>query len=441
MKKLVVFFFLAGCAGISSHPQRDPDFVSKRATEAEVQFQHWVELESAKRPSRSDAMEQVEQQVLHLFGPLERANSSAVPKEDHTISINSIEPMGDQKYKIAYSYVGTMVVEKGPRKYLDLILPTNPDTIYERSLTKGKVLCSDSHYPDEGDFWYFWSPTAYSADCPLNKGEDYHVVSASIQREKNDHISYPEYHRLANENGEIVFWVLFGMDDPSLNHDPMKSKDITAASYRGFRNGLIFQGFEPQQISEKEKGRWIPNSDSEFTLEQFSKVSGNQRLVVNLFFGESGINEKSQAFHYAYRTGIRDASILIYDGHSGLGGHLDLQEIAKLRGFRFQFPKEKYQIFFFNSCTSYTYYNARYLQRKEKRGRNPMATKNLDLLVNGLATYFDEAQESNLALVKAVDLWSKSKKWTSYQTLAKRIDSDNLFSVIGDEDNPNTPQK
>lgn len=442
MKKLLLVFLLAGCvAGSPIPPERNLDFVSKRATEAEVTFQHWVELDSSTRPSKSEALEQVEQQVLHLFGPLERAKSSAVPKEDHQIKILSIEAIDKNKFRIDYSYLGTMVVEKGPRKFLDLILPRNPDNIYVTSLSKGKILCTDPHYPDEADFWYFWSPTAYSKDCPLENGKDYFVVSAKIEREKNDHISYPEYHRLANKEGEIVFWVLFGMDDPSLSHDPMKSKDITAASYRGFRNGLILEGFDLQKVPEKEEQKWIPERDSPYTLEQFSKTSGKHRLVVNLFFGESGIEEKSLAFHHAYRSGIRDASILIYDGHSGLGGHLDLQEIAKLREFRFQFPKDKYQIFFFNSCTSYTYYNARYLQRKEKRGRNLSSTKNLDLLVNGLATYFDESQTGNLALVRAVDLWSKSKKWTSYQTLAKRIDSDNLFSVIGDEDNPNTPIK
>ncbi len=200
-------------------------------------------------------------------------------------------------------------------------------------------------------------------------------------------------------------------------------------------------GFKKVGLKESLLRKWIPEDDSSFTLESLEKSAGDQTLVVNLFFGESGIDQKSQAFHYAFRQGIKDAAILIYDGHSGLGGHLDLTEIAELRDFKFEFPKDKYQIFFFNSCTSYTYYNARFLQRKVKRGRNQQATKNLDLMVNGLATYFDDEQIGNLALIRAVDRWAKSGVWTSYQTLAKRIDTENLFAVVGDEDNPNRPVK
>jgi hypothetical protein len=432
---------LISCASPNTLPNRSPDFVSSRATEAELEFTHWVDKKSRTKPTPALALEHVEKQILHLFGPMERAETSAVPKEDHQISIEKVEKLDSGDYRITYSYTGTVVVEKGPRKYLEIILPNNPDTIYTDSLVNDKTYCSDPHYPNEGDFWYFWSPDAYSRKCPLKEGVHFSRISAHITREKNDSISYPEYHRLADRQGEIEIWALFGMDDPSQAHDPLKSKDTSAASYRGLRSGLLAMGFQSVEISADLLERWVPEHDSSFTLERLEKKSGKQNLVVNLFFGESGIDEKSQAFHYLFRRGIKDSAILIYDGHSGLGGHLDLAEIAKLRDFEFEFPKDKYQIFFFNSCTSYTYYNARYLQRKMKRGRNQSATKHLDLLVNGLATYFDEEQIGNLALIRAVDRWAKSGVWTSYQTLAKRIDTENLFAVIGDEDNPNKPLK
>jgi hypothetical protein len=436
-----LLWLLASCSQTSTNLNREPDFVSRKASEAEMQFEHWVEIRSKDKPSKSEAMAQVEEQVLHLFGPMEREENYSVPKEDHEITINKIEPSETNLYKIYYSYRGTIVVEKGPRKFIEVLLPNNPDTIFSESSSGKKNFCTDPHYQTEGDFWYFWSPTAHSDKCPLKEGEHYETIRAEIQRIANDRISYPEYHRLANKNNEVIIMVLFGMDDPSLNHDPMKSKDITAGSYRGFRNGLIQMGFTFEDLTNEQVKKIIPKSDSAFTFEEAFKEYGDAKIRLQLFYGESGMDEKSEAFHYAYRNGIKNASVLIYDGHSGLGDHLDLSKIAKLRNFRFDFPKEKYQIFFFNSCTSYTYYNARYLQRKESARSNKSGTKNLDLLVNGLATYFDEEQVGNLTLIRAIDLWAKNGTWTSYQTLAKRIDTENLFSVIGDEDNPNRPVK
>lgn len=58
---------------------------------------------------------------------------------------------------------------------------------------------------------------------------------------------------------------------------------------------------------------------------------------------------------------------MIYNGHSGLGGHLDLKAIADLQGFRIAPNKNRYQIYFFNSCTSYTYDNTTYFNRKRTR--------------------------------------------------------------------------
>ncbi len=170
---------LYSCASHSSVQQnRSPDFVSSRATQAVLEFRHWVEIKSRTKPTKSQATEQVEKQVLHLFGPMERAEVSAVPKEDHQISNLETEMLDSGVYRIHYVYTGTAIVEKGPRKYLEIVLPNNPDTIYEDSLLNDKTYCSDPHYPTEGDFWYFWSPDAYSRKCPLKEGVHFSRIKA-----------------------------------------------------------------------------------------------------------------------------------------------------------------------------------------------------------------------------------------------------------------------
>jgi hypothetical protein len=163
-------------------------------------------------------------------------------------------------------------------------------------------------------------------------------------------------------------------------------------------------------------------------------------IEILVFFGPTGIDEESAAFHYYFKDALENSAVMMYDGHSGLGGHLDLAGIESMRGFRFAPAKNRYQVYFFNSCSSYTYYNDMYFSRKRTQ-KDEDGTKNLDIMTNGLATYFSTIQDANGALIKAIDTWASSGKWTSYQELAKQIDSDNLFGVNGDEDNPKSPRK
>jgi hypothetical protein len=76
---------------------------------------------------------------------------------------------------------------------------------------------------------------------------------------------------------------------------------------------------------------------------------------------------------------------------------------------------------------------------QKKSVLDPKGTLNLDILTNGLATYFSVLEDSSLALVTAIEYWVSGKAVISYQQLAQKIDSGNLFGINGDEDNPKTP--
>lgn len=143
-------------------------------------------------------------------------------------------------------------------------------------------------------------------------------------------------------------------------------------------------------------------------------------IVVRLFFGATGIDEKSKAFHYHFKDSLKNASVMIYDGHSGLGGHLDLEAIAEIEGFRITPNPNRYQIYFFNSCTSYTYYNTLYFTTKVRPKSNvdSKGTKNLDIMTNGLSTLFEVMHDTNMRLIRAIDLYAARNTWTSYQRLA-----------------------
>jgi hypothetical protein len=407
-------------------------YTAAHSTEAILTFAATVEWEG-ERPTLEEARNQVEAQIQHLFGTMSYAEITASPKGDHQLSgIRVTEhPAQEQTYQIHYQYRGTIALEQGPRSLYTVLLPVNPDTIYASSRVGRNYPCTDATYPSEEDFWYFWSPERRG--CKLQQGRDYLKVSARIERIANQSKSYPEYPRLIDSDGQISVWIFMGMDDPTNDQDPSVSDDVNAQTYRTLSKGLLKLGFKARSWTRSEVRSLTQSSVP--TIEEFTLDTKRARLKVFTFFGQSGIAERSKPFHRAYRHALERASVLIYDGHSGLGGHLDLDSIESLNEFKVRIPKDRYQIYFFNSCTSYSYFNSMYFERK-RTSSDPKGTKNLEILTTGLETYFDVAKTTNLVLIGALRDWANGLRAASYQELAQAIDTDNLFGVNGDEDNP-----
>jgi len=384
---------------------------------------------------------------------MERSSAMAAPKEDHKIRLSGITEARPGTWRVSYSYEGTLVIQSGPRTRYSFPLPVNPTRVYAAAMNGSRNPCTDKHYQAEEDFWYFWSPAGWGVDefprCKLRsnengtveEGEDYEIVTGAIRRLEKDRTTYPEYDRLAVDK-VIDAHFFYGKDEPGGKADPYRSRDLNARAYREVASALRAMGFTLRRWSEKEIHAVVPARVADgivFVEEAVKSYPNGLRLRARIFFGETGIDEASTGFHYFFRDALRNASVMVYNGHSGLGGHLDLKAIADLQGFRVAPNPNRYQIYFFNSCTSYTYYNTTYFNRK--RGRNarktdPSGTKNLDILANGLATAFEVMHETDMALLRVIDGYAARGTWTSYQRLARAIDSDNLFTVNGDEDNP-----
>lgn len=409
-------------------------YVGANSTEAIVEFNGVVEYNTTStNPSMRAVKSHIEAQLEHIVGPMSESEITAVPKGNHTVTNVKVLKKTGNTYQIGYTYKGTMVVENGPTNSYPITLPVNPKTIYQRAMVGENNPCTDHHYQSEGDFWYFWSPDRYG--CKLVQGKDYIIVNAKMTRIANTQLTYPEYQNLPDKNGDINIHVLFGMDDPSKGRNPLKSADINADNYRIIRDQFIKKGYTSKVWTKAEVSKIAKTLDGEAP---FIETLTKGKIKIRFFFGPSGIDEDALGFHWFYKDAIENSSVMIYSGHSGLGGHLDLASIEANLGEEIKFNTEKYQIFFFDSCTSYRYYNTQYLDRKIT-DLDPNGTKKLDLFVNGLSTLFSAMPDSVSGLVtsveKAVGLAAEKKTYVSYQSIAKQIDSDNLFGIVGDEDN------
>ena len=432
--RIWIIFILGFCLSTSTFGQTERKlYVGKDSTEAVMTFDHEVEMKSTTAPTQEEALHHINQQVLHLFGPMGAATYKGVPKGNHEITDIQIS-RGKNSYIIRYHYVGTIVLKNGPTTEYEITLPVNPETIYETGLVGWKNPCTDSHYDMEQYFWYFWNPK--NQGCRLKEGRDYKRVTAQIQRLANTKDTYPQYDRLVDDSGTIHISLLMGMDNPYLDPNPMNSTDINASNYRAIRNSLLRLGFESLSTWSKEQIFSIatPRPKPLPYVEELEKQDQKAKIVIRLFFGPSEMDELSQTFHYFFKDAIENSSVMIYDGHSGLGEYLDLERMEQEEGFEMQPHQARYQIYYFNSCSSYPYYNSTFFNRKITDS-DPKGTKNLDILTNGLSTYFYVLHDTNLAFIRAIDTWADGKARISYQKIAKEIDSGNLFGINGDEDN------
>lgn len=409
-------------------------YVGSNSSEAIVDFDGAVEFNStAAKPTLKTAMNAIDSQLEHTVGPITNQDYKAVPKGDHVVSNVKIVQKAAGTFEASYHYKGTMVIENGPLYAYPITLAINPKKIYKRSMVGDKNPCTDDHYQTEGDFWYFWSPDR--PGCKLVKDKDYKIVNANFQRIENSKLTYPEYQNLPNEKGIIEIHLLFGLDDPTKDRNPLKSSDVNSYNFRSVRQSFLSRGYTEKVWTDAEVKKIAKRLDGKAPYVE-TLTKGN--ISIRMVFAPSGIDEQALGFHFFYKDAIENSSIMIYSGHSGLGGHLDLESIEADLGEKINFNPNKYQIFFFDSCTSYRYYNSQYLDRKIT-ALDPKGTKKLDIFVNGLETLFSVMGTSidkiAIAVEKSVGMATTGKGFVSYQTLAKQIDTDNLFGIVGDEDN------
>ena len=410
-------------------------YTAAHSTEAVMTFDASMDYSGPEWPSVADAKIAVGVQLDHLFGPMAAAKYQAVPKEDFQLTNVKVseKPGVTGVWVIKYSYIGKILVENGPKDDYEITLPVNPTLIYQAGIVTaadGSVTypCTDHHYQSEGDFWYFWNPL--QKDCPLVEGKDYFRVDASIERIANTEETYPEYNRLAKK-GTIAIDMIFGMYENS-ERDPAVSQDAGGQNYMRHRKELVGMGYTARTLSTSEVSALVHFTSMPF-IEEFKKETPQGTILVRAFYGNT--TDSADGFHWFYRDSLQNSAVMIYDGHSGLGGFLNINELEDEEGYKITFAVNQYQIYYFNSCSSYSYYNKAYFARKATAA-DPKGTHNLDIISNGLETSFDVSHDTNLALVKAIDLWATTGKATSYQKLASTIDSGNLTGINGDEDNP-----
>ncbi len=422
---------------------------------------------------RNKAIDLVELQIEHLMGTFQSASFLKVFKyagvlgeqqnypnpdypnknyqqENYNIEFTDVKQSETPgRLMLKYKFNGKTVFNKdafskGTDAVLDvpLKLPLSADLIYQQSMgKKGKKdfnFCTDEFYNDEGDFWYFWDPE--QDNCMLNGN------TTLIQRPtgkltimENSTDTFPDYNKLYSDNGNkknLNIVVLLGYVDTINNNLAPHKKDTTYANYIAIYKDLENKGYKLTTRKDGfrvSSGGKFESKGADF-LREYTKsiVTKNKQSVdvkVQIVLADTDIASTDNTFHYFLVPAFENADILIYDGHSGLGGNLDLASFPQVKF------KNKYQIFFFNGCSSYSYYNGMFFSSKG-------GSENIDIVNSGLETSSDSTARNAFTFMKFV----LAGQLPSYEFMLGALENSNykvngtyLTGVSGEKDNTYKP--
>jgi hypothetical protein len=434
MKRLILGFFIITCQAWAQDK-----YYGAKSTEAMLYFDGFIEVATQRSltieklksstPKALEVKQAIDHQLSFLIGHfqsesfLENFKFPGTLSDRYKIHYLSVEPRFQNHQIIHYRFEGKVVFQteafkKSDHISLPLRIPKNPKTIYELGKVRGINQCTDKDYNSIEDFFYFWDPDKMG--CPLkNNATDIIRLDGLLKKIPNTYFTYPEYDRLYFKP-ELKISIFVGyIQTDSVRDDGFKTYKELKQYFRSLGFTIILD----KKIKEI-------NFESQFEKEIRNQLGIKQKISVTLLLSdsESGVSDKTFANYFS--EALRNSDIVSYDGHSGLGGNLDVirLRIEKLPSF--------YQIFFFNACSSYSYYNSMYFSLK------PGGKRNLDIITAGLPTITSTSVTNMTSFLSPFI----NGKIHSYQTILRSLERSNdgvgtyLMGVSGDEDNVFKPE-
>jgi len=334
-------------------------FVLGRELKTKRSLENWAEYHASHvfaflKTSRWSEIYQME-----LMG----VGAPQVPSKIQIVSFRTVKgPRGGKRTEITYDYTAQWIlmnslanewIRKGT---IQLPLPYDLESIYDPR-------CTDEHYQSLGDYWYFYDP--HKAGCEYLLQSPYHVsVNARIQTVKAAKKEYrPRYDQIRGDNGNGSLFrvdIIHGFSD-----GPRARDDEGRKGFHDFDRELRRRGFKRAVITKNQSR----------VLYEYTRGS----VLIRSSLVDSDSDALSNQFAKFFKEAVENADVIAYLGHSGLGGNLDIPSLESRVG-DFQFQPQKAQIFYFDSCSSYSYYVAPFLNRKTR--------PTIDVVMNGLESYF-----------------------------------------------------
>lgn len=345
----------------------------------EAKFAFTAEFQSDKTEDADGLAHAHAQHVFGIFQSPEMVAEFGL-NHDKVGGIGAIRDVGVRIYKetdlggnrthIKYRAQGKLLLHKRVANkllkngLLEIPLPVDLDKIYSKK-------CTDLHYQTPGDFWYFWNPFQQGCERLLSPELTTQVKIEVTESTQADQNATPRLDLIRGDNGNGRLFRIDLIYGYNVTNTP---EDEGRRNYESLDVYFEEAGFERVQSLTKTKQKFkIYKSQVELPNGKSIDVEVRHILV------DTAIEAKSKAFATYFKEAVHEADVIIYSGHSGLGGNLDIPALSEKAG-EFIFNDKKRQIFMFESCSSYTYYLSSFRSEKKKN--------KIDIVTNGLASYF-----------------------------------------------------
>ena len=421
----------SGCRTVNNDTSKTK-FYGADNQSGEIQFQAYIDLQIPKgvstkeqlfkEPHRADVLKLIDRQLQHLFGTFSVhetfVNNPGILETKGSPELLAATFDGATKIaRVTYSYSDRVVFKKkvfrGDNPTIKFLMPRDPTTVYTKSLgANGRNPCTDETYNSEEDFWYFWNPSNEGCHIPKSELQE---VTAKLFPKANTKKTYPDYEKILgdNQNGRLVKVVfLVGIDET------FHRGDLGLKAYKEASELLVKQGFKMAKSGSKQ---------NQLTLKRDKyDVEIDMRLV----------DPDESEFLNLAAAGLETADIFIYDGHSGLGSYMNLSRFEKHLGRPLKLPLNKSQIFYFNGCSTFPYYNEVYFALKRTTD-DPVGSRHLDIITTSVGATFDVGARHDSAFLGGL-LLGKYPTWQKILDEIYEVDpaESTLSHVNGDEDNP-----
>lgn len=426
----------------------EPAFSSVEGREREVSFRATfrTNFESLQQLSAltSDqkklfARDHIDPMLKFLFGPLTQRQLGG-PQRGSWIQVDwESAKVADGKVNVEYDYQGIWILDKDVSERFSLPVPYNEKLLFTRSWKK----CSDSapEHQTEWFYWYYWDPER--SGCDHREGTQYQTVKVTFGAETlNGQQTYPEYEKLRASTGEenlLRLTFAFGYVEDSYSPNPDTDQDSGMAEYRDFTAAVRRQLGEFRE-SRILQGEYQGASNPRLAIgRRFTGRLKGVDVVINVVTA-AGIDQMDL---FAKSFAHDHDGFFGWFGHSRVGSGFDSDRFWKtvVRSPGYYTVTPRYQIIYWGGCNSYSYYTLPFFEFKAHvaNGADPNGTKGLDIIANGLPSYFHlNADNAQIMLRNLLD-WEAKASYHSIigeiESRAQRSGIDVLVAVLGDEDN------
>jgi hypothetical protein len=431
-------------------------FYSSMAREYEVTFQSvfvtsQLRLDQVSRLSEKEQMALVRREIApiadFLFGPLVTRHLGAPQRTQKINVVWSGAREVDGRLELPYEYAGTWILSKSiaTQGEFTIPVPVNTDPLY----TPGWRGCTDSQREHQTPtfYWYFWDPQRPA--CDHVQDNHYREVTVHVGRQtENQARTAPEYERLfreirtneARSSRELRITIAFGyLKDPE-TFAPDLDDDPGMAEYRHFINLMRAQWGSVLSESLIVQGEYRSAVNAELAIgRRFTGELNGSKVVVNVVTS-AGIDQMEL---FAKSFAHDHDGVFAWFGHSRVGSGFDADRFGMMlaRDPHYYSVTPEYQIVYWGGCNSYSYYTLPFFSFKAQasEGKDPKGTKGLDIIANGLPSYFGLGADNAQTVVDQFLHWPERR---TYQRMVNQIELSarqygwSVFAVVlGDEDN------